>query len=75
MERASSQGKDNRIKSMEYLIIGLGHNQKDVKAAEALIKKKNEDIASLRKQLKLPPLMHPQTAKVIENKNEEELMT
>ena len=43
-------------------------------AAESLIKKKNEDIAALRKQLKFPPLIHPQTAKVIEKKNEEELM-
>ena len=54
----------------------MGHNPKDVKAVEALIKKKkkNEDIAALRRQLKLPPLMHPQSAKVIEKRNEEELM-
>jgi len=32
---------------LEDLIIGLGHNPKDVKAVEALIKKKNEDIAAL----------------------------
>jgi len=36
----------------------LGHNPKDVKPIEAMIKKKNEDIAALRKQLKLPPLMY-----------------
>lgn len=52
----------------------MGLNPKDVKAAEALIKKKNEDIVALRKQLKLPPMMHPQTAEVIEKKAEEELM-
>lgn len=74
LERASSHAKDNRIKSLEDLIIGLSHNPKDVKALEALIKKKNEDIVALRKQLKLPPLLHPQTAEVIEKKNEEELM-
>jgi len=69
LERVSSQVKDNRIKSLEDLIIGLGHNPKDIKAAEGLIKKNNEDIATLGKQPKLPPLMHPQTAEVIEEKN------
>ena len=52
----------------------MGHNPKDTKATKSLIKKKNEDIAALRKQLKLPPLMHPHTTEVIEKKNEEELM-
>jgi len=37
----------------------LGHDPKDVKGVEAIIKKKEEDIASLRKQLKLPPSRHP----------------
>ena len=41
LERASSQAKDNIIKSLEDLIIGLDHNPKYVKAAKALIKKKN----------------------------------
>lgn len=59
---------------MEDLIIQLGHNPKDIKAAESLIKKKNEDIAALRKKLKLPPFIHPQTVEVIKKKNEEELM-
>lgn len=70
LEKASSQAKDNRIKTLEDLIIELGHNPKDINAVEAPIKKKNEDIAALRKQLKLPPLMHPQTVEVIEKKNE-----
>lgn len=74
LEKASSQAKDTRIKSLKYLVIELGHNPKDVKAVESLIKKNNEDIVALRKQLKLPPLIHPQTAEVIEKQNEEELM-
>ena len=40
IEKASSQAKDNRIKTLEEIIIGLGHNPKDVKGIEALIKKK-----------------------------------
>lgn len=74
LERASSQAKDNIIKSFEELVIRLGHNPKDVKAAEALIKKKDEDIVVLRKQLKLPPSRHPQTTKIVQMKSEEELM-
>jgi len=51
----------------------LGHDPKDVKAAEALIKKKDEDIVALRKQLKFPPSRHPQTAEVRQQRTEEEL--
>ena len=49
LEKASSQAKDNKIKSLEELFIGLCHDPKDVKTVEALIKKKDEDIAALRK--------------------------
>lgn len=59
LEKASSQAKDNKIKSLEEIIIGLGHDPKDVKGIEALIKNKDEDIVALRKQLKLPPSRHP----------------
>ena len=74
LEKASSLAKDNRIKSLEEIIIGLGHDPKDVKGVEALIKKKDEDIAALRKQLKLPPSRHPQTDEIMKQKSEEELM-
>lgn len=59
LENASSQAKDNLIKSLEDLVIEIGYNPNDIKAAENLIKKKNEDIAALKKQLKLPPFEHP----------------
>ena len=74
LEKASSQAKDIRIKTLEDLVIELGHAPKDVKEAEQLIKKKNDDIAALKKQLKIPPLHHPQTTKVMEKQKEEELM-
>jgi len=57
--KASSLAKDNRIKSLEEIIIELGHDPKDAKGIKTLIKKKEEDIAALRKQLKLPPSSHP----------------
>jgi len=74
LEKASSQAKDTRIKTLEDLVIELEHYPKDVKAIEQLIKKKNDDIAALKKQLKIPPLHHPQTTEVIERQKEEELM-
>ena len=75
LEKASSNAKDTRIKSLEDLVIEMGHDPKEIKAAEQLIKKKNEDIATLKKQLKLPQLEHPQTKEVLESEtNYEEMM-
>lgn len=74
LEKASSLAKDNRIKSLEEIIIELGHDLKDAKGIKALIKKKEEDIAALRKQLKLPITMHPQTTEVVQEKEAEDMM-
>jgi len=49
LEKASSQAKDNRIKSLEEIIIELGHDPSDPKGMQALMKKKEEDIAALKK--------------------------
>ena len=59
VEKASSYAKDIRIKFLEELVIQVGYDPANVKAAEQLVKKKNEDIATLRKQLKLSPTEHP----------------
>ena len=61
-------------KSLEEIIIELGHDPKDVKGIKALMKKKEDDIAALRKQLKLPITMHPQTTEVVQEKVEEDMM-
>lgn len=74
LEKASSLAKDNRIKSLEDIIIELGHDPKDAKGIKALMRKKEEDIAALRKQLKMPPSIHPQTAYVVQQKSEEDMM-
>jgi hypothetical protein len=55
MENISSFAKDNRIKTLEELVLMIGYDPSNVKATEEMIKKKNADIASLRKQMKLPP--------------------
>jgi len=59
LDKASSQEKDTRIKSLEDLVIELGHDPKDIKATKQLIKKNNDGIAALKKQLKIPQLQHP----------------
>ena len=60
-ERMSSMAKDNRIESLEDIIIDLGHDPKDPKGVRALMKKKDDDLNALKKRLKLLPTEHPQT--------------
>ena len=52
-ERMSSLAKDNRIKSLEDIIIDLGHDPSDPKGVKALMKKKDDDLNALKKRLKL----------------------
>jgi len=74
-EKASSQAKDNRIKSLEEIIIELGHDPQDPKGIQALIKKKEEDIAALKRQLKLPATLHPQATEIAQQKEEQHVVT
>ena len=64
LEKASSLAKDNRIKSLEEIIIELGHNHKDAEGIKTLMKKKEEDITALKRKLKLPIIVNPQTSEV-----------
>ena len=75
LENASSLAKDNRIKSLEEIIMELGHDPKDPKGTQALIKKKEEDIEYLRKQLRLPITMHPQTTEFAQQREEEDVVS
>jgi len=74
LERMSSQAKDNRIKTLEEIIIDLGHDPKDPKGVRALMKKKDDDIAALKKRLRLPPTEHPQTAALVQEKETEDTL-
>jgi hypothetical protein len=53
-------------------VLKIGYDPLNVKAAEEMLKKKNADIASLRKQLKLPPTEDSQAKEVAEAENEKE---
>lgn len=74
LERMSSSAKDNRIKTLEEIIVGLGHDPKDPKGIKALMKKKEDDIAALRKQAKLPATIHPQIAELVQEKEVDDTM-
>jgi len=64
IEKVSSFDKYNSIKSLEYFIIKIGHDPKEIKATKELIKNKEADIQELKKQLKLPSTEHPQAKEV-----------
>ena len=74
LERMSSTAKDNKIKTLEEIIMDLGHDPKDAKGIKAPMKKKEDDIATLKKQLRLPATMHPQTAELAQEKQGEDIM-
>jgi hypothetical protein len=74
LEKVSSFAKDNRIKSLEELVLKIGYDPSNVKAAEEMLKKKNADIASLRKQLKLPATEDSQAKEMAETEGEKEEM-
>ena len=73
-DEAFSYAKDLRIKYLEDLVIQVGYDLANVKAAEQLVKKNNEDIAALRKQLKFPPTEHPQAKEIVQEKNQKDDM-
>ena len=72
LEKMSSFVKDNKIKTLEELVLKIGYDPSNVKAAEEMIKKNNADIVALRKQLKLPTTEDPQTKEIAEREGEED---
>jgi len=74
LERLSSSAKDNRIKTLEDIIVEQGYDPKDPKGVKALMKKKEDDIAALRRQAKLPPTIHPDTAQLAQEKQADQAM-
>jgi hypothetical protein len=74
LEKISSFAKDNRIKTLEELVLKIGYDPSNVKAVEEMIKKKNADIASLRKQLKLPPTVDSQEKEMAKTEGEKDEM-
>jgi hypothetical protein len=74
MDKISSFAKDNRIKSLKELVLKIGSDPSNVKTVEEVLKRKNADIASLRKQLKLPPTEDSQAKEIAETEGEKDEM-
>jgi hypothetical protein len=74
MEKISSFVKDNRIKTLEELVLKIGYDPSNVKDVEEMIKKNNADITSLRKQLKLPPTEDSWAKEIAEKEGEKDEM-
>jgi hypothetical protein len=74
LEKISSFAKDNRIKSLEELVLKIGYDPSNVKADEEMLKKKNDDIASLRKKIKLSTTEYSQSKQMAETEGEKEEM-
>jgi hypothetical protein len=59
---------------LEELVLKIGYDPTNVKAIEDMIKRKNADIASLRKQMKLPPTEDSQAKEIAEKEGEKDEM-
>jgi DNA-binding transcriptional MerR regulator len=55
---------------LEELVLKIRYDPSNVKAIEEMLKNKNVNIASLRKQLKLPPTEDSQAKEIVETKGE-----
>ena len=72
LEKASSQAKDNRIRSLEDIIIEIGHDPKDISGIQEILKLRDADMASMRKKIKIPATIHPQTDEVAQQRHEKD---
>ena len=59
IEKLSCLAKDNRINTLEQLVVKVGYDPHNCKGAEEIIKKKNADVVALQKKLKLPSTEDP----------------
>ena len=67
LQKVSSLAKDTKIKALEDLVLKMGNDTFDIKAAEEIVKNKNAKVSALRKQLKLPVSEDPMTKEIKEN--------
>jgi hypothetical protein len=74
LEKVSYFAKDNRIKSLEELVLKIGYDPSNVKESEEILKKKNVDIESLRKKLKLLAIEDSWAKEMVEMESEKEEM-
>ena len=56
--------KDSRIKYLEDLVMQLRYNPSNIVVEETLVRKKNANIADLRRQLKIPVTEDPMAKEI-----------
>ena len=56
------------------MVVRIGYDPSDVKAAEAIIKKREMDIVALKKQLKIPATRDPLTKEIEETESQKDKM-
>ena len=64
LEKVSAMAKDSKIKSLEDLMIQLEYNPSNIEMAQTLVRKKNADIAALRRQLNMPVTEDPMAKEI-----------
>jgi DNA-binding transcriptional MerR regulator len=74
LEKVSYFAKGNMIKSLEEMVLKIGYDPFNVKVVKELLKKNNFDIASLRKQLKLPATEDSHAKEIAETEGQKEEM-
>jgi hypothetical protein len=74
LENISSLSKDNKIKSLEEMVLKIIYDPSNVKEAEELLKKKNTDIISLMKHFKLPTIEDSEEKEMDESEGHNEEM-
>ena len=70
MENISSLGKDTRIKTLEDVVVKIGYDPANIEAVEEILKKKNADIETLRKKLKISATKDPLAKGIEENETQ-----
>jgi uncharacterized protein (DUF1015 family) len=74
LEKILSLAKENKIKSLEELVLNIGYDPINTNEAKELLKKKNVEITSLKKKLNIPATEDSQEKEVVETKGHKEEM-
>jgi len=70
LEKVSSLAKDTKIKSLEDLVLKMGYDPSNINVVEELVRKKNVELSTLRKQLELLASEDPMTNEIEETETQ-----
>ena len=58
--------------SLEDIIIEIGHDPRDIKGIQEILKLRDADMAALRRKIKIPATIHPQTDEVSQQRHDQD---